>query len=416
MSKNFLTIPIVCLALIFSARLCRADWTRFRGPNGDGHLPTCNVPLPWQPKDVSWQIQLPGKGNGSPIVVKDKIFLMSADPDSAERYVLAYDLKSGKELWRKSFQAQTHKLHARSSYASCTPCANDNSVFVAWATPASFVVCAFSHAGDVQWQKDLGTYVSGHGFGASPMLVDDKLIIANSQDAEELPPGVEPGKSSILALNSTSGQVIWETPRISRRTSYGTPAILKEESGRKVLLFAETGDGMFALDADTGKALWNNQVFTKRCVSCPVIANGLVIGTEGSGGGGNILFAIDLKGEHKVIFDVRRSAPYVPTPVVKGDLLFLWADNGIVSCVSMSTGEAMWSNRIGGNVSSSPVIAGDKLVGIAEDGTVTVLAAGPDFQQLGTVNLPETTRSTPLLSENYVLIRTDSQLLCIGKP
>jgi hypothetical protein len=76
----------------------------------------------------------------------------------------------------------------------------------------------------------------------------------------------------------------------------------------------------------------------------------------------------------------------------------------------------IWSKRIGGNVSTSPVIAGDKLIGIAEDGTLTVLAATRDFKEIGTVELKETTRATPLVAEDYLLVRTNSKLICVGKP
>ncbi len=265
------------------------------------------------------------------------------------------------------------------------------------------------------WSKDFGRYVSAHGFGGSPILVDDKVILANSQDAEELPPGVQPGDSSILALDAKSGETVWETPRKSVRTSYGAPSVAMV-NGKKMLIFAETGDGLFALDAATGKEVWNNKVFTKRSVSCPLVLGDIVIGTEGSGGGGNILFGVNLNGQHELKFEIKRAAPYVPTPVAKDELLFLWADNGIVSCVDAKTGESYWSERIGGNVSSSPVIAGDKLLGIAENGTLTVLSASRNFQQLGKVELEEITRSTPLLAEDYLLVRTDSHLICVGKP
>lgn len=392
-----------------------ADWNRFRGENGQGVIEQCNVPLPWAESDVAWKIELPGKGNGSPIVVGKTVFIMSAAAES-QRYALAYDLVSGKELWRKPFATQSHKVHAKSSYASCTPCANSSAVFFAWASPENLTVKAFSHAGDELWTKDFGRYISAHGFGGSPILVDDKLILSNNQDAEELPPGVAPGDSSVMALDIKTGNVVWETPRKSVRTCYGAPSV-HEEAGEKVLIFAETGDGLFALDSATGKQLWNNKVFSKRSVSCPVIVGDIAISTEGSGGGGNILFAVNLKGNHELAFEIKNTiAPYVPTPVAKGELLFLWADKGIVTCASATSGETFWSERIGGNVSSSPVIAGDKLIGIDEEGTVTILAASRSFREFGRVKLGEVTRSTPLLAENYVLIRTDSKLMCVGKP
>lgn len=413
-SKIFSLLGFLPILMVMSCPVS-ADWNRFRGENGNGVIEQCKVPLPWADSDVAWKIDLPGKGNGSPVVVGNKVFIMSAEPKN-QRYALAYDLASGKELWRKSFKTPEHDVHAKSSYASCTPCANSSSVFFAWATPENLTVKAFSHEGDVLWSKDFGRYISAHGFGGSPILVDDKLILSNNQDAQELPPGVAPGESSILALDVKSGNLFWETPRKSVRTCYGAPAVF-EEAGKKILIFAETGDGIFALDVDTGKQLWSNNVFTKRSVASPVIVGDIAIGTEGNGGGENALFAVNLKGDHKVAFKLKNTiSPYVPSPVAKGDLLFLWADKGIVTCASSTDGEKFWSERIGGNFSSSPVIAGDKLIGIDEEGKVTILMASRSFQELGKVELGEMTRSTPLLAENYILIRTNSKLICIGKP
>jgi outer membrane protein assembly factor BamB len=113
---------------------------------------------------------------------------------------------------------------------------------------------------------------------------------------------------------------------------------------------------------------------------------------------------------------VDRSAPYVPTPVAKEDLLFMWGDNGIVSCIHVPTGDVAWSQRVGGNVSSSPVIAADKLIGISEDGTVTVLSASTKFHNFGSVKIDDMVHATPLLDEHYILIRSDSRLMCIGNP
>ncbi len=411
---RYLTI-FTCFAFSFQSDPVAAEWTRFRGPNGEGVIERCSVPMPWTASDVAWTIDLPGKGNGSPIVAGGKVFLMSADATTAERYALAFDLASGKELWRKTFTSQFHKVHARSSFASCTPCARADSVFFVWASPENLTVKAFSHTGDEMWTKDFGRYVSAHGFAGSPVLVDDKLILANSQDAEELPPGVAPGDSSVVALDAKSGKTVWETPRKSVRTCYGAPSVATAD-GKKAVVFAETGDGMFALDVATGTQLWNNKIFTKRSVSCPIVVGDLAIGTEGSGGGGNILFGIALNGSHETKFEIKRAAPYVPTPVAKGESLFLWSDNGIVSCLDLTDGKIMWSERIGGNVSSSPVIAGDKLIGISESGTVTIISASRSFQKLGSIELGDTIRSTPMLDENYLLLRTDSKLICVGKP
>lgn len=406
-----------CAFALGSVAWGETAWNRFRGENGRGIIEKSSIPLPWTTDDVAWTVKLPGKGNGSPIIQGNNVYVMSAHPDTAERYVLSYDLTTGKERWRRSYASETHPLHTRSSYASSTPCADADAVYVTWGSPTALFVKAFTHEGNELWSRNLGRVVSQHGFGGSPMLWNGLVIVLNSQDALELPEGVEPGQTTVVALNAKTGQTVWQTPRETTRVCYGVPAVIKTDSDKDALVMIETGDGFFALDAETGTPLWNRKTFTKRSVASPLVVGNLVIGSEGSGGGGNILFAVDAKNiSHEVFFDVRKAAPYVPTPVAKDDLLFLWSDNGIVTCINWTNGMLVWSERIGGNVSSSPVIAGDKLIGISEDGTVTVLAADREFKEFGQVQLGETTRSTPALREDCMLVRTDTLLMRIGRP
>ncbi len=393
-----------------------AAWSRFRGENSTGVVSDCTVPLPWTKQDIAWDIRLPGVGNGSPIVYGDRVFLMSADPDSAERYLLCYDLGTGQELWRETIASTPHRLHSRNTYASSTACVDERAVYFAWAAPDAAFLKALTHEGKEIWTKNLGTFVSQHGFGASPALFHGKLVLFVSQQEGDLAPGEAPGYSRVLAFDPATGEILWETPRTNKTVCYGTPSLFQDESGQPALLFANTGEGLFALSLETGKPLWNKTVFTKRVCSSPQIVGNLAIGTEGSGGGGNKLFAVNLGGDHELQFEIDRAAPYVPTPVSTGDLLFLWDDKGIVTCLRLPGGETVWLERIGGNVSSSPVIAGGKLVGISEDGTVTILAASEAFQNLGSIKLGDTTRATPLVSKDFMLVRTESRLLCIGKP
>ena len=406
------------IALLTNSLFGESNWNRFRGDNGSGVMAQCTAPLPWNDSDVAWRIDLPGRGHGSPIIQGDRAYLLSADPTTAERYVIALDLASGKEIWKKNFASQTHKLHKFSSYASSTPCADSKAVYVAWGAPTSLTVKAFSHAGEELWSQDLGRHVSGHGFGGSPMRVGDYVIVLDSQDAEELPPNTPPGNSSVVALQADTGKLVWRTPLATKRTCYSVPSITLGPNGNELVLVNETAEGICGIDVKTGQAVWKRSVFSKRSVSSPLVVGNLVIGTEGSGGGGNILFAVDMNNNHELLFDIRRSAPYVPTPVALGNLLFMWEDKGIVSCVELPSGQVVWSQRIGGNTHSSPVIAGDKLLGVAEDGTVNIVSAARDYKFVGKVKLPlkvdETVRATPALREDCVLIRTDSQLFRIG--
>ncbi len=393
-----------------------ATWGRLRGPNGSGVVEQCSVPLPWNASDIKWQIELLGTGCSSPVVAGNRIFIMSGNQSTAERHLQAFDLTSGEQVWSKSIPGQRTRLHKKNKYGSSTPCATADAVYFAWGSD-EVTLLATDHDGNELWRRDLGRFISQHGFGASPTVVDGKVILFNSQAAEQLPAGVEPGVSRVMAFDAKTGDDIWQTPRTTTRTCYGIPASFKDPvSGRNALLFANTGDGMFALDVENGKQLWNTPVFEKRSVSCPIVVGDLGIGSEGSGGGGNIVYAVNLKDpSHKVAFKIERAAAYVPSPIAYHDLLFTWSDKGIVGCVSLPDGRLVWNKRVGGNFSSSPVIAGDKLIGISEDGVVTILAASKKFEKLGEVKLGEDSSATPLVAADHLLIRTDKHLMRIGK-
>jgi outer membrane protein assembly factor BamB len=393
------------------------QWSQFRGPNGAGSVENCKVNLPWQPSDVKWTLSLPGNGNASPVIWNNTAYLVSADRSKKERYLHAIDIRTSKELWQKKYSLTETKLHPKNNFASGSPCVDASAIYFAYADPERVVLTALSHKGEPLWEREFGSFVSQHGFGSSPVVHQGTVVFWVSQDAEQLPPNTPPGDSRIIGLDAKSGQQKWSTSRIATRTCYGTPTLYQAESG-PALLFANTAEGVFALDLATGKPLWNRQSLTQRSVSSPIVVGNLAIATEGSGAGNNVLVAINTTGEHEQVFSKNKNMPYVPTPVVKGDLLFLWSDKGIVSCLRLSDNEMIWSERIGtgGSVSTSPIIAGDKLVGIAEDGTLTVLSATEEFQNFGSISLGETTRATPAVAENYLLVRTDTKLICIGNP
>ena len=416
LARPLAAICLFHLITILSNQIGAEEWHRLRGENGLGVVAKCNVPLPWSDSDVAWKIELPGGGNGSPVVYSDTVFVLSANEKTAERMLTAFDLADGTMKWERRFEGEPYRYHRRSSYASCTPCVTDDAIFVTWASPDNVVLMALTHDGKDIWQRDLGSYISQHGYGASPAVFDDTVILFNSQQADQLPPGADPGVSRVTAFDAKSGKTKWETTRTATRACYGLPFRFQDEQGRDAILMCNTGDGLFALNLKDGTPLWNKKVLGKRSVSSPMIVGDLAIGSEGSGGGGNILWGVSVTGDHDVKLKIDRSAPYVPSPVAKNDLLFLWGDKGIVSCIQLPSGDTVWSKRIGGDASTSPVIAGDKLVGIAEDGTVTILSASTEFEEIGSIELEETTRATPLISENFMLIRTDKTLFCVGSP
>ena len=200
-------MALLLLCSILGSTAGAQQWTRFRGPNGTGLGQAENLPAQWSDSDYNWQIQLPGIGHGSPVLWGEKIFLLSADPDTATRYVLCYSASDGKPLWQREFPSQTHHLHNRNTYASSTPVVDEHRVYVAWSDPERVTLMALDHGGRVAWDLDLGSWTSQHGFGSSPIRFEDLVILSNSQQAEQLEPGQEPGQTSIIAVDAATGEL-----------------------------------------------------------------------------------------------------------------------------------------------------------------------------------------------------------------
>lgn len=396
------------------------EWARFRGPNGTGESEATTTPANWTSEDYRWKVELPGRGHSSPVAWGNQIFLLSADPETATRFVLSYDAELGKLLWKRPFESTPHHIHAQSSYASSTPAVDAERVYVAWSAPARVTLMALSHQGEVQWERDLGPWSSQHGFGTSPMLVDDLVVLSNSQEPKETRKGAnvtaEPD-SFMMAFDSATGEERWRIPRKPINTSYAVPAIFQPANGPRQIVSMSTGDGMFALDPRSGKELWVNRCFDKRTVSSPLVIEDMIFGGTGSGGGGSYVVALRSDGtDASLAYKIDTQAPYVPTVVARGDLLFLLSDGGIASCVDRHSGTVHWRKRIGGNYSSSPVRAHDKLYCLSMDGEVTILAAEKEFAELGRVSLGEGSRATPAIANGALYLRTFSHLMAVGGP
>ena len=390
---------------------------RFRGNQGLGAYEECSVGIPWKDQSIS-KVDLPGIGNGSPVLWQDsangsRAYVLSASATDATRHVIAIDLANNKVLWTTSYPSAKHRLHQFTTYASSTPAVDQNGIYVAWGEPEHVYVKHLGHDGQERWTRDFGRYVSQHGFATSPMLLDGKLYLLDSQDAEELEAGVAPGEDRMLALDAKTGQTLWERKLPTKRVCYGLPSVRTLADGSKELVCATTAMGIFGMDPSTGEIRWNHDCFKQRVCSSTLLVGPLAIATHGSGGGrDNMLVAYDMDAK-KERFRIQRAAPYVPTAVAKGDLLFLWSDAGIVSCVRLDEGQVLWSERIGGNFFSSPILVGNRLLNVSDTGNVTILAAGDKFEKIATISTDETVRSTLVASQDMLLLRTYEQLWII---
>lgn len=390
------------------------SWTRFRGPNGTGIIEGVEAPATWTAEQISWKTKLPGIGHSSPVAWNNKIFLLSADPETATRYVLCLDSTEGKIVWNQSYASAPHHLHSRNSYASCTPAVDEHHVYVAWSTPTETTFKALKHDGKEVWSLNLGPWVSQHGFGTSPIVFEDLVILFNSQQANQLKPGQKPGESYMMAFDRMSGKLVWKRPRKSVNVCYSVPCIYTPEAGKPELICTSTGDGVFSLNPRTGEENWSIDAFKMRTVSSPVVAGGLIFGSTGSGGGGNYVAAVKPGSNPEIVYEIKRQAPYVPTLITRNDLVFLFYDKGFVSCIDARTGEVHYRERVDAAFSGSPIRVGNKIYCVSESGTVLVVAAEKQFKVLGQNELGENCRSTPAFANGHLLFRTDSHLFAVG--
>lgn len=411
-SLRFFSAAVVLTAFIHLSSIDTSaqDWTRFRGPNGNGVVEGTNFPTEWSEDDYAWQTELPGQGHSSVVTYGGRGFLMSGDPQTAIRHVLAIDLNSGKILWQRNYESKTHRLHRRNSFGSSTPAVDTNGLYVAWSSPNETVIKALSHDGEERWSRNLGTWTSQHGFGTSPIIAGGKLILFNSQQKDQLPAGATVGESRMMAFDPKTGETIWESPTNTTRVCYSVPCVREIADGGVELVCCNTGNGIFGMDIETGKINWELSVFDKRCVASPVVSGDLVLGSCGSGGGGNILVAVRAGKNPEEVFRVRSNANYVPTPIVYEGHGYLFGDKGVVSCVNLKDGKSVWRERLGTGFSGSPVCVNGNLYCMDEEGKMLVIAAQPQFKQMGEVDLGEASRSTPAVANGLMLIRTDSRL------
>jgi outer membrane protein assembly factor BamB len=413
------------LALLFliavAAPVSAEEWTRFRGPNGTGISTDASIPSKWSENDYAWKVELPGAGHSSPVIWGDKVFLTSAVDEPMQRVVLCLDARTGKTLWERRFDYTVHKKHNLNSFASPTPAVDAQHVYVSWSVPESLTLMALTHDGRDSWKLDLGKFVSQHSAGNSPVVVGDMVVLVNEQDDAEKVKGDGGGESGVSYLHAVSckdGSTVWQTPRTSATVTYSTPMVRELPGGGTELLFNSQAHGLGGIDPKTGKVNWElGDALNKRSVSSPVMAAGLVFGTCGSGGGGNYIVAVrpPVKPGDKpeLVYKVTEQANYVPTMIGKGDLIFVWSDKGIVSCLDAATGAVKWRERIGGNFFGSPICIADRLYCFEAGGELIVLSATDKFEELARIPLGETAHSTPAVADGRLYLRTESHLYCV---
>jgi outer membrane protein assembly factor BamB len=391
-------------AVLLLPLLVAADWTRFRGPNGTGIADDTDVPTKIDASTTLWKAPLPGDGHSSPIVVKGRLYLASSTPKA--RMLLCYD-DSGKQVWKREVPGGVAKKHDLSSFASATPCSDGERVYIVFWDGKKVGLYAYELDGKPLWDADLGTYTSQHGPGFSPMVAAGKVIVNDDQD----------GKADLYAFDAKTGKPAWKVPHKAYRACYSTPIL---HDGK---LLVTTTAGVTAYDPESGERgwsyAWKFPIKPLRTVGSSVIAGDVIVLPSGDGDGSRHMIGVKLpKGDQgpALAWEVDSSTPYVPTSVVKGDHLYTVFDKGFVICREAKTGKETWRQRLGGEVSASPVLIGGKVYVFTHKGEVTVFDTNPEkFVLVSRTNLGEAVMASPAVADGRLYIRGAKNLYCVGK-
>lgn len=382
------------------------DWPEFRGPTGQGRTEERGLPLHWsETQNVRWKVAIPGRGWSSPAIRGTRIWLTTATEEGKSLRVVCVDRDSGALLLNiEVFRLKsTGPLHTKNSLASPTPVLEGDRVYVHFG--ANGTAC-LTQSGELVWKTRLEYDNGQHGAGGSPVLYDDLLIV--SCDGQQM--------QYVVALEKATGKVRWRKYRQGAQ-AYTTPLIVRLPTGDQ--LISPGAFRAFAYEPRTGKELWSvsyGDGFSN--VPRPIFGHGLVYICTGFHQPALLAIRPDGRGDvtkSHVVWTLKRGVSLTPSPLLVGDELYLVSDNGIASCLDAKTGAVHWQTRLGGNYSASPLYADERIYFLSEEGQAVVIVPGKEFKALATNQLDGQTLASFAVARGSFFIRSQTHLYRIGK-
>jgi outer membrane protein assembly factor BamB len=401
-------------ALLATAAFADDSWPQFRGPLQNGVADAKGVPLEWsEQNNVKWKTEIPGEGWSSPIVANGQIWLTTALAEGHSLHALCVDFATGKILHDvEVFKIDTPPAkHKRNSYASPTGIIDGDRVFVHFGPMGT--ACLNAKTGSIRWENRELIYDPQNGPGGSLAAWKDKLLIpCDGMDAQYE-----------VALDKATGKVVWKTERSAipelmklpadMRKAYGTPVLMPIDGHVQSLTTAS--NRLYAHDPETGRELWHfNYPRGFSNVPLPVsdgktlvIATGFMkpqlLGVNLAGAKG------DITASH-LLWRQPAGAPEQSSPIIVGPRVYMTNSGGILSCLSLLTGEIIWKERIGTDFAASPILVDGRLYFFAAAGPCTVIAPGDAFKKLAENTLEAGCMASPAVVEKALVVRTKTHL------
>jgi outer membrane protein assembly factor BamB len=347
-------------------------------------------------------------------------------------FVLCIDRATGKilrdlKLFTPEKQTDIRKYN---TYASPTPVIEPGRIYVTFGSPGT--ACLDTKTGKVLWSRPDLECNHFRGAGSSPVLFED-LLIMNFDGSDH---------QFIVALDKTSGKTRWQKERSvdykdldangkpqadgDFRKSFSTPHIATLD-GTPTLL-SQGAKAAYGYEPRTGKELWRVEERTSHSAAGrPLAGDGLVFLTTGFSKGELLAIkpgrngeVVDAKegtgtGQLQIAWKSKRNVPRKPSLILAGDLLFgVEDDGGMASCYEARTGAEVWRERLGGNYSSSPILAEGRIYFFNEEGKGIIIEAGRTFKKLAENSLDSGSKASPAVSGKSLFVRTFTHLYCLG--
>lgn len=418
---------VVCsLASLAAISLPAGNWPEWRGADGLGNTSEKNLPTRWSPtENVRWKIPLPDRGNSTPVLWGDKVFLTQAIEKDHQRSLLCLSRRDGSLLWQKAITyAAKEESHEDNPPCSASPATDGERVIVSYASAGVF---CYDLNGKELWKRDLGRQEFEWGSGSSPVLHGDLCILYFG-----------PGKGShLIALDKKTGKTAWkyeEAPiEVGKRTdgfrgkepgiicTYSTPIIVK--AGGRDELVMSFPRYLRAFDPKNGKELWSCDGLNPLVYTSPIYGDGIVVAMGGysgntiavkTGGSG------DVTATHR-LWQAERTKAGIGSGVVFDGHIYTLSASGIGECIELKTGKTVWTERVRGagpksDSWSSMVLAGDRIYILNQSGDCMVLKASPKFELMGANSVGnEMCNASVAVSNGDLFIRTHKHLWCISE-
>lgn len=421
MSSPLLRCALALLACPIA--LHAENWPAWRGPTGDGISTEKNLPLKWSPTEqVRWKTPLPERGNSTPVIWGDRVFLTQAIERERRRLLLCFDRTSGRELWRAGTVAEgVEPTHKTNPLCSASPVTDGERVIVFFGSAGLW---CFDFSGRELWHRDLGVQTHIWGYAASPVLHGDLCFL-------NFGPGP---RTFLLAVNKATGETVWQHDEAGGHSGLkpeGTDAkvpwlgswsdpLVRRVGGRDEL-FLSFPNRLCAFAPATGEVLWTSGGLNALVYTSPLYADGLVVAMGGfqgqavavrAGGTG------DVTATHRA-WHHPRTKQRIGSGAIHAGHLYILDDPGIAECIELKTGRVVWEERLQGSGASgtnwsSIVIAEGKCHAMNQSGDALVFRASPTFERLATNSLGEPSNSSFAISQGAFFLRTARHLWCIG--